>query len=339
MQATNATDPAPGLDWEKVLPVLDEALAELKEREREAILLRFLKNQDYAQVGSQLALSDNAARMCVERALDKLHGLLARRGITSTTAALALGLSGQALVAAPPGVVTAVTGVALAGGGGLATTFTFMSLTKLQVGVASAVVLAGAGLWQQKAIAQLRADVSAAHVAGDARAIEQLRTQNRELSTRAHSAEAMSVSEAEWSSLRAEAVALQDQLETQARAARAAAAERARPVSEAIPIAQLDLKPRIVKQTAPQYPAAMFKEKVSGEVLVEFVIDATGRVVNAKVRRSTHPEFELPSLQAIQQWQFAPGGKSGRPVNTRVTQLLQFDASEKPGAPPPPDWF
>ena len=40
-----------------------------------------LEGRDFAQVGEKLSLSDNAARMRVDRALDKLRGLLARRGI------------------------------------------------------------------------------------------------------------------------------------------------------------------------------------------------------------------------------------------------------------------
>ncbi len=341
MQATNATGTTPELDWEKVRPVLDDALAELKDREREAVLLRFLKNQDYAQVGAQLSLSDNAARMCVERALEKLHGLLARRGITSTTAALGVALSGQALVAAPAGVATSVTGAALAGGG-LATTFTFMSLTKLQLGLASAVVLvgAGAGLLQQQANAQMRSELAAGSGV-DARATEQLRTENRELAAQANAAAALTVSDTEWARLRTEASALQDRLDDQARAARlAAAAERARPAPPTLPLEQLDWQPRIVKQAAPSYPKAMMEGKVGGEVLVDFVIDATGKVVNAQVRRSTNPEFEQAALQAIEKWQFKPGGKSGRAVNTRVSQLLQFTATENSNSSEvPEDWF
>ena len=40
----------------------------------------------------------------LKRALDKLRALLERRGVTSTTAALAAGLSTQAVIAAPLGL-------------------------------------------------------------------------------------------------------------------------------------------------------------------------------------------------------------------------------------------
>lgn len=79
METMNAPEPADAAEWERVRPVLDAALGELNERDREAVLLRFLQNRDYAAIGARLALSDNAARMCVDRALDKLRTVLARR--------------------------------------------------------------------------------------------------------------------------------------------------------------------------------------------------------------------------------------------------------------------
>src|SRR4051812_26214927 len=42
------------LDWQRVRPVLDEALAELSETDREAILMRFFEGRDFASVGARL---------------------------------------------------------------------------------------------------------------------------------------------------------------------------------------------------------------------------------------------------------------------------------------------
>ena len=47
-------------DWERVAPVLDEAMAELNDADREAVLLRFFKNQDFHAVGLALGVSDDA---------------------------------------------------------------------------------------------------------------------------------------------------------------------------------------------------------------------------------------------------------------------------------------
>jgi len=68
--------------------VLDDALHELKAGDREAVVLRFLEDRPLREVGARLGLNENAARMRVDRALDKLRGQLARRGITSTASGL-----------------------------------------------------------------------------------------------------------------------------------------------------------------------------------------------------------------------------------------------------------
>src|ERR1700709_84519 len=46
MQEIFTPDNAASLDWERARPVLDNALAELSERDRDAILLRYLEGHD-----------------------------------------------------------------------------------------------------------------------------------------------------------------------------------------------------------------------------------------------------------------------------------------------------
>src|SRR5580765_1408747 len=55
-------DPAPDLDWEKLRPVLDTAMHELDERDREVILLRYFENRKHADIGERLGLTENGAR-------------------------------------------------------------------------------------------------------------------------------------------------------------------------------------------------------------------------------------------------------------------------------------
>jgi RNA polymerase sigma factor (sigma-70 family) len=138
--------PAAEPDWEHLRPVLDDAMHELNHADRVAVLLRFFKNKSLREVGLELGLTENAARMRVERALDKLRLGLARKGVTSTAAALALALSGNAVNSAPAGFVATLAGAALAGawpatGTGLGL-LKFMAATKLKIGL-SALVIAG----------------------------------------------------------------------------------------------------------------------------------------------------------------------------------------------------
>jgi len=98
----------PVTDWDHVRPILDDVLKELDEDDRNAVLLRFFDESKYTEIGRALQIPENTARMRVERALDRLHGLLTRRGIASTSAALASALSQQGMAAVPSGLVASI---------------------------------------------------------------------------------------------------------------------------------------------------------------------------------------------------------------------------------------
>ena len=103
--------PEPG--WDQLRPIIDEAMDELSERDREAVLLRFFENLSLAEIGTKFSLSPDAARMRIDRALDKLRGALAKRGIASTSVVLAEIFAGQSGQAAPSGLVTRIVATAL----------------------------------------------------------------------------------------------------------------------------------------------------------------------------------------------------------------------------------
>jgi RNA polymerase sigma factor (sigma-70 family) len=161
---------------------LDEALQELPETDRVAILARYFSNASYAEIGSTLHLTENAARMRVDRALAKLRDQLARRGITSTAAALAGALPSYASVNVPGGLAAGVTKasvLAAAGGSGVLAVIGFMSTTKVVTGLAIAAVIAGSVYQYRQASA--RADLAEAHAAENAAASKQLAAAQREI--------------------------------------------------------------------------------------------------------------------------------------------------------------
>ena len=150
----NGEDPA-AADWEQIRPVIDVALHALGERDREAVLARFFEGRAFAEIGARLRLTEDAARMRVERALEKLRVALVKRGITSTATALGIALANQVTAMVPAGLAASVTSAALAGAGavmvgaagGLAGgILTFMSTTKITMGVVAAVALAAVGV-------------------------------------------------------------------------------------------------------------------------------------------------------------------------------------------------
>jgi RNA polymerase sigma factor (sigma-70 family) len=94
--------------WDQIRPIIDEAMDELSERDREAVLLRFFENLSLAEIGAKFSLSPDAARMRIDRALDKLRGALAKRGIVSTSVVLAEIFASQSGMSAPSGLVARI---------------------------------------------------------------------------------------------------------------------------------------------------------------------------------------------------------------------------------------
>jgi uncharacterized protein (TIGR03435 family) len=102
--------------WRHIVPVLNETISQLRETDRDAILLRFFKGKSFSAVGAGLGMSEDAAKKRVTRALEKLRTLLGRRGIVLPSAILAATLSVNAVQAAPIGLVTSVAAVAASKG-------------------------------------------------------------------------------------------------------------------------------------------------------------------------------------------------------------------------------
>ena len=323
-------------DWQRIRPVLDDALAELSAADREAVLLRFFEGLAFAGVGARLNVTENAARMRVERALDKLQGLLARRGLTSSTAALATVLASQGVMAAPAGLAAAVTSAALAGasaGGVAVAVASFMTMNKLAVGVAGAVIATGiAGyIAQAKTAAQLRSELELLRT--ENAEITPLQAENLRLTKVTAEVEAMKADDATLAQLDQEADALKVRLGVVTR--RAAEAQARAAVYD---VAKLDRPPRAVKQVRPEYPAELRTVGTEGNVVVDFVVDAGGKVRRAYAVSSTLRGFEDSAVAAVSQWDFEPGAKSGRSVNTRMRITIVYSLAKGgavPGAPQP----
>ncbi|HEY1764627.1 MAG TPA: sigma-70 family RNA polymerase sigma factor [Opitutaceae bacterium] len=136
-----ATPSDPGCP-EMPVELIDAALDSLDDEDREAVLLRFVEGHAFSGVGLALGVSEDAARMRANRALEKIRAFFARQGITSTTAAFAAALTGEGL-AAPAGLAGGVCTTAFAkaagdSGGFLAS----LSAAKVAAVVSSVVAVA-----------------------------------------------------------------------------------------------------------------------------------------------------------------------------------------------------
>jgi RNA polymerase sigma factor (sigma-70 family) len=107
---TNTAD----VEWKEIAPVLDEAINQLPEPDRMALLMRFFEHRDLRAIGDAIGASDDAAQKRVSRALEKLRGLLVKRGVALGVPALAAVMASQSVSAAPAGMAAGVAKSALA---------------------------------------------------------------------------------------------------------------------------------------------------------------------------------------------------------------------------------
>ncbi len=115
MQSTLEDQPMDAA-WQELSPLLDEAMAQLRDKDRDALVLRYFENKSLREVGDALGLQERAAQKRVARGLEKLHAFFARRGIASTTAIIANAVSTNSVQAAPVALTKSITAVAVTKG-------------------------------------------------------------------------------------------------------------------------------------------------------------------------------------------------------------------------------
>src|SRR5439155_23203559 len=87
--------------WENIAPHLDEALGELNEGDRDALLLRYFERKSAREMAQTLGTSEDAAQKRVSRAVERLREFFAKRGITVGASGLVVVITTNAVQAAP----------------------------------------------------------------------------------------------------------------------------------------------------------------------------------------------------------------------------------------------
>ena len=164
-------DAQAGSTWKQLSPLLDEAMLRLGQTDRDALVLRFFEGRSLNEVGHALGASEEAAKKRVNRALDKLRNIFAKRGVSSTTAIIAETISAHSVQAAPVALAKAATAAAITKGAAASgSTLTLikgalkiMAWTKAKTAIivgASVLLAAGTTTVTIKAIAAHRVDES-----------------------------------------------------------------------------------------------------------------------------------------------------------------------------------
>ena len=112
--------------WTQIAPLLESAMGDLNQKERDAVVLRFFQGKSMQEVGRAFGGSENAAKKRVHRALEKLRAFFSKRKIVLTTAIIAGAVSAHSVQAAPSGLAAAVTAVAAQGAAASGSTLTLI---------------------------------------------------------------------------------------------------------------------------------------------------------------------------------------------------------------------
>ncbi len=107
-QSASIGDPtaeaAPG--WQEIKPILDDALAELDEGDRELIIVRFLAGRSEADMAREARCSPGTMNRRIDRALDRLRSALSSRGLCVAGSGALAGVMGMAIARTPPTELT-----------------------------------------------------------------------------------------------------------------------------------------------------------------------------------------------------------------------------------------
>jgi RNA polymerase sigma factor (sigma-70 family) len=171
-------------DWSRLGPLLDQAMARLDERDRAALVLRYFQNRSLREIGAALGASDDTAQKRVSRALDKLRGYFAARGLTVTAAALATEVAVHAVQPAPAGLIAAIGAALPAAALPFAGTGMGLVLRKLTLGALAAAVAGGVVIEVRRHVQQRAQLAALAHEQSVLAARIETSRQDREASAR-----------------------------------------------------------------------------------------------------------------------------------------------------------
>ena len=93
-------------------------------------------------------------------------------------------------------------------------------------------------------------------------------------------------------------------------------------------LADLDRVPEPIMQPSPVFPPSMKHEASAARVVVQFIVDTDGRVIDPVVVESSNQGFDYASTSGVLKWRFRPGIRGGRKVNTRMSVPILFKLTD-----------
>jgi len=151
--------------WMHISPLLEDALNSLGQTDHDAVILRFFEGKELKEVGVLLGLQEDAARMRVNRAVEKLRKFFSKKGIILSAGAMTAAITANSVQSAPAGLVATTISTAISGSVATATAtitatkiIAMSALQKMLMGGAVA-ILVGAVIYQSRQMSQLRSQI------------------------------------------------------------------------------------------------------------------------------------------------------------------------------------
>jgi protein TonB len=85
-------------------------------------------------------------------------------------------------------------------------------------------------------------------------------------------------------------------------------------------------EPKRIAYVAPEYPEIARLSRVEGTVILEAVLDVTGRVHSVRVLKSV-TLLDEAAIRAVRQWRYTPTELNGIPVQVLMTITVNFQLS------------
>ncbi|MEO7300312.1 MAG: sigma-70 family RNA polymerase sigma factor [Verrucomicrobiota bacterium] len=154
--------------WAQLAPLLDDAMAQLGETDRAALVLRFLENKTVPEIAGEMRVAEAAAQKRVTRALEKLRAIFVKQGVTLSAVALGGTIAANSVQAVPATLAATISAATMKGAAVAISVTTLVngtiktiSMTTLQKTLVAAtlVVAVGTGIYEAKQAAAMRAEV------------------------------------------------------------------------------------------------------------------------------------------------------------------------------------
>lgn len=86
-----------------------------------------------------------------------------------------------------------------------------------------------------------------------------------------------------------------------------------------------DVKPpKLIHYVEPAFSSSSKEAFVEGTVKISTVVTADGKPSGIKVVKGLNTEEDRTAMDAVEQWRFDPGTRSGKPVKVRVNVEVDF---------------